>query len=186
MSKIVANLDRSTHSTANTTKGQTFQVATTYEGNCPHRNLGSDPSGQTFPFTVPADLPPGTQVFAWIWYNREQELNMNCAAVDITPAAAANPPGGGGGGYHGSPAARAVSSSSSGSGAVGYYDRPEMLVADDGNGCLTPHTTAELKYPAPGPEVVVGDGAYPLQLPYGTCGRVGEQAYRGQMGEDGH
>ncbi|KAK0312974.1 hypothetical protein LTR01_002638 [Friedmanniomyces endolithicus] len=167
-------------------KGQTFQVATTYEGNCPHRNLGSDPSGQTFPFTVPADLPPGTQVFAWIWYNREQELNMNCAAVDITPAAAANPPGGGGGGYHGSPAARAVSSSSSGSGAVGYYDRPEMLVADDGNGCLTPHTTAELKYPAPGPEVVVGDGAYPLQLPYGTCGRVGEQAYRGQTGEDGH
>ncbi len=107
---------------------------------------------------------------------------MNCAAVDIT-APAANPPGGG---YHGSPAAHAASSSSSGSASVAYRDRPEMLVADDGNGCFTPHTTAELKYPAPGPEVVAGDGAYPLQLPYGTCGGVGEQAYGGETGEDGH
>ncbi|KAK1814652.1 hypothetical protein LTR12_010957 [Friedmanniomyces endolithicus] len=161
---------------------KTFQVATTYEGNCPHRSNGPDPSGQVFPFTVPADLPPGIQVFAWIWYNREQELNMNCAAVDITAPADSSS----GGGYHGSPAAHAASSSSSGSTSVAYFDRPEMLVADDGNGCLTPHTTAELKYPAPGPEVVVGDGAYPLQLPYGTCGGVGEQAYRGETGEDGH
>ena len=69
---------------------------------------------------------------------------------------------------------------------MAYRDRPEMLVADDGNGCFTPHTTAELKYPAPGPEVVAGDGAYPLQLPYGTCGGVGEQAYGGETGEDGH
>ncbi|TKA64832.1 hypothetical protein B0A55_09158 [Friedmanniomyces simplex] len=159
-------------------KGETFQVATSYEGNCPHRNNGDGPDGQDFPFTIPADMPTGVQVFAWIWYNREQEFNMNCAAVEIT--AAADPSGV----YHGSPAAQASASSSSV--AVAYHDRPEMLVADDGNGCLTPHTTAELKYPLPGPDVVMGDGVYPLVLPNGTCDAIGQQAYQGETGEDGH
>ena len=61
-----------------------------------------------------------------------------------------------------------------------------MLIADDGNGCLTPKTTAELKYPHPGPEVVPGDGDYPLELPSGNCSGPGEQAYHGQYGNDGN
>jgi hypothetical protein len=44
-----------------------------------------------------------------------------------------------------------------------------MLVADIGNGCLTPSTNAELKFPEPGPDVVQGDGEYPLQLPSGNA-----------------
>ncbi|KAK4896235.1 hypothetical protein LTR27_005757 [Elasticomyces elasticus] len=159
-------------------KGDSFQTVTSYEGNCPHRNGGNGPEDQNFPFTVPADMPTGVHVFSWIWYNREQEFNMNCAAVEITAPAKSS------GDYHGSPAARASSSSSHVS--VAYHNRPEMLVADDGNGCLTPHTTAELKYPQPGPDVVAGDGEYPLELPYGTCDSVGEQAYHGETGEDGH
>jgi hypothetical protein len=54
--------------------------------------------------------------------------------------------------------------------AVAFTSRPIMLFADVNNGCLSPKTTAELKYPNPGPDVVEGDGEYPLQLPTGTCG----------------
>ncbi|KAF4301257.1 hypothetical protein GTA08_BOTSDO07276 [Botryosphaeria dothidea] len=63
--------------------GETFKVAASYEGNCPHRNseLGS---GQNFDLTIPEDLPAGEAVFAWTWINREQEFTMNCAAVTIT------------------------------------------------------------------------------------------------------
>lgn len=46
-----------------------------------------------------------------------------------------------------------------------YSQRPTMLVADTGNGCLTPRTSAEVKFPHPGPDVVKGDGEYPLELP---------------------
>ncbi|EMC92258.1 hypothetical protein BAUCODRAFT_283706 [Baudoinia panamericana UAMH 10762] len=147
-----------------TNHGETFRVATSYEGNCPHRNNGNGPDGQNFDFTVPADLPAGVHLFTWTWYNREQELNSNCAAVEITACIAADTP----------PA------------PVAFASRPEMFVADDVNGCVTPHTTAELRYPFPGPEVVTGDGAYPLQLPTGNCGGVGVQAYHGETGEDGH
>lgn len=45
--------------------GKTFQVATSYQGNCPHRNGGESADGQTFDFTVPADIPTGDVVFAW-------------------------------------------------------------------------------------------------------------------------
>ena len=148
--------------------GATFRVSASYEGDCPHRNNGDGPEGQDFQFTVPQDLPIGEPiVFAWIWYNREQELNMNCAAVEITAP------------VHGY-------SEQSAANNVPFAQRPEMLVADDGNGCFTPHTTAELKYPQPGPEVFAGDGIYPLELPYGSCGGVGEQAYHGETGNDGH
>jgi hypothetical protein len=64
--------------------GETFRVSTSYEGNCPRRNTGNGPEGQEFPFTVPHDMTPGIHLFAWTWYNREQEFNMNCAAVNIT------------------------------------------------------------------------------------------------------
>jgi hypothetical protein len=148
--------------------GKTFRVATSYEGNCPYRNNAPVADEQDFQFTVPADLETGVQVFAWIWYNREQEFNMNCAAVEITAGESD--------GY----------GATQGSGFVPYDQRPEMLVADDGNGCLTPHTTAELKYPQPGHEIVVGDGVYPLELPTGKCAGVGQQSYGGESGEDGH
>jgi hypothetical protein len=48
---------------------------------------------------------------------------------------------------------------------IPFSERPGMLIADNGNGCLTPLTTAEVKYPNPGPDVVEGDGEYQLELP---------------------
>jgi hypothetical protein len=77
---------------------------------------------------------------------------MNCAVVNITRAQARVAP----------LEEREVNS-------VEFFARPEFLVADVGNGCETPHTTAELKYPEPGPDLVEGDGAYPLVLPSGDC-----------------
>ena len=75
--------------------------------------------------------------------------------------------------------------------SVAFSDRPLMLVADIDNGCLTPHTVQELKYPHPGPNVVPGDGVYPLGLPIGDdmCsapGMLQKQKYDGTLGEDGH
>ncbi|KAF2164555.1 lytic polysaccharide monooxygenase [Zasmidium cellare ATCC 36951] len=168
--------------------GETFRVATSYEGNCPHRNNGNGPEGQDFEFKVPGDIEPGVHIFAWIWYNREQEFNMNCAAVNIEPAASSH--------YvvrstqgHRRLVFRTKDNRDEDAGFVAFNDRPLMFVADDGNECLTPHTTAELKYPHPGPDVVQGDGAYPLELPSGKCApsqMLLKQGYNGANGNDGH
>ncbi|KAF7445908.1 Lytic polysaccharide monooxygenase [Pyrenophora tritici-repentis] len=61
-------------------KGQTWKVAASYHGNCPHRQQDSL---QTFQFKVPFNMPSGPAVFAWIWLNREHEFFMNCASVQI-------------------------------------------------------------------------------------------------------
>lgn len=148
--------------------GSTFHVATSYEGNCSHRDNGVGPEGQNFEFLVPKDLEPGVQLFAWIWYNREQELNMNCAAVEIVAPEAVTAPVG----Y----ARDTISSTSI---PMPFDNRPLMFVADNGNDCETPHSTAELKFPEPGPEIVVGDGVYPLELPTGACGQTEMLAKQG-------
>ncbi|KAI9842572.1 MAG: hypothetical protein M1838_003072 [Thelocarpon superellum] len=175
-------------------QGKSFQVATSYEGNCPHRSGGEDASGQTFNFTVPADIPAGDVVFAWTWFNREQEFNMNCAAVTITNETTTTDPTSPAGSYSAmaalahtysadgcqctcpptQPALRALLHHRHAGGrevhmrkrtVMSYGQRPAMLIADTGNGCATPHTTAEVKYPNPGPDVVPGDGVYPLEMP---------------------
>ncbi|PPJ52792.1 hypothetical protein CBER1_11283 [Cercospora berteroae] len=153
--------------------GATFRVATSYEGNCPHRNNGIEPEGQNFEFLVPNDLQPGVQLFAWIWYNREREWNMNCAAVEIVG------PEVGAGGAASAPAGDARGKTSSAPTSVPFRARPLLFVADDGNDCETPRSTAELEFPEPGPEVVVGDGVYPLELPQGACGQREMRAKQG-------
>ena len=61
-------------------KGQTWKVAASYHGNCPHRDKDTP---QVFEFKVPLNIPTGIAVFAWVWLNREHEFFMNCAAVQI-------------------------------------------------------------------------------------------------------
>jgi hypothetical protein len=213
-------------------KGKTFKVATTWQGNCPLRNGGEDPSTQSFDFTVPADIPAGDVVFAWTWVNREQEFNMNCASVTIS----------GGSGYTPeepeaptttkpaeSPAPEETSSYSQPqepaqynldscscecpsqewtsqcscqcdspatkrhiverkalqlhhrnlhnaaklnapirrAETVAFNSRPDMLLEIDFSTarCHSTGDTTELKFPDPGPEVVEGDGEYPLAEP---------------------
>lgn len=50
-----------------------------------------------------------------------------------------------------------------------FNERPSMFFGDTDDGCESPLTSAELKYPNPGPDVVPGDGVYPLALPQGEC-----------------
>ncbi|KAL1598740.1 hypothetical protein SLS60_007881 [Paraconiothyrium brasiliense] len=77
-----------------TDKGKSFKVATTWNGNCPHRDGSIEPSTQTFDFTIPADLPSGDRtIFAWTWINREKEFNMNCAVVNIAGSDRSQDPG---------------------------------------------------------------------------------------------
>lgn len=111
---------------------------------------------------------------------------MNCAAVEVisTNSSADTPTPSG---Y--SPNISARGNPRQDASFVTFKDRPLMFVADDGNDCLTPHTTAELKYPFPGPDVVPGDGAYPLELPSGECDpsqMLSKQGYNGATGNDGH
>lgn len=180
--------------------GTNFHIATSYMGNCPHRDNGNGPDGQNFEFKVPGDIEPGIHLFSWIWYNREQELNMNCAAVEITSSspqqAAPLPPAGSLTTLTIFTTQTAVvpvvtagvappnydKSTRDSSEAIAFQDRPLMFVADDGNDCFTPRSTAELKYPEPGPDVVLGDGAYPLELPTGQCSQeqmLAKQAFKG-------
>lgn len=201
--------------------GNTFRVVISYEGNCPHRNGGEDPTGQQFPFKVPHDLPNGEALFAWTWSNREQEFFMNCAVVNITRGLEKNSsnPVLPHTRYHTSkgyasslsvtrqyktmytsgPKCSSINQSNNNdehlrveysdnydknmkkkrfsvsdsmrlvprSSLVPFSRRPLMFLPD--NGCSVPMTTAELKYPSPGPEVVEGDGEYQLQLPVGGC-----------------
>ncbi|RDI83003.1 hypothetical protein Vi05172_g7020 [Venturia inaequalis] len=133
-------------------KGNTFRTVVSYEGNCPHRDGSEDPTGQTFNFTVPRDLPTGEAVFAWTWVNREQEFNMNCAAVFVEVGNTTSEAGG-------VPPISIPSQAYS----VAFNDRPEMFIADTRHGCLTPKTDAELKFPEPGINVEEGDGMYPKE-----------------------
>ncbi|EEQ28554.1 conserved hypothetical protein [Microsporum canis CBS 113480] len=151
-----------------TDQGKSWKVISSYEGNCPHRKGSNNrPEEQTFEFKVPSDMPAGDHVFGWTWINREQEFFMSCSSVTITA------PGKGGNsqslpsytprGMHTRSTTSNIKSS-----AIAFNDRPDFLVANINNGCKTTRTNAEVKYPNPGPDVVKGDGVYPLELPSPT------------------
>jgi hypothetical protein len=118
---------------------QTWTVIHSYIGNCPAA------TGDTnYPFTVPSDAPTGEALFAWSWFNNigNREMYMNCAVVTI---------GGG----------RAKSKRQS-----GWDSRPDMFVANVGNGCGTTEGT-DLEFPNPGPDVTrAGSNGAP---PTGSC-----------------
>ncbi|KAI5364404.1 hypothetical protein J4E82_011488 [Alternaria postmessia] len=64
-------------------RGQTWRVAASFSGNCPRRAEDGSPSSQTFDFQVPRGMPSGNALFAWVWLNREHEMFVNCAKVQI-------------------------------------------------------------------------------------------------------
>ncbi|KAM0204221.1 hypothetical protein ACHAPA_009344 [Fusarium lateritium] len=121
-------------------KGESWQVIHSYIGNCP----GAGTS--TFDFKVPSDAPSGEAIFAWTWFNQigNREMYMNCAAVTI---------GGG-----------------SGKRASAMSNRPEMFVANLGNGCTT-EEASDLEFPEPGPDV--SNDSKKTAGPKGSCGKAG-------------
>lgn len=108
-------------------KAATWKVMHSWIGNCPVQGSG------TFDFTVPSDTPSGEYIFAWTWFNKigNREMYMNCATVTITGASAK---------MRRAPA------------AVAFSARPNIFVANVGNGCSTKEG-ADLLFPDPGPDV---------------------------------
>ncbi|KAH7256521.1 hypothetical protein BKA59DRAFT_450608 [Fusarium tricinctum] len=121
-------------------KGESWQVIHSYVGNCP----GAGTS--TFDFKVPSDAPSGEAIFAWTWFNQigNREMYMNCAAVTI----------GGGAGKR----------------ASAMSNRPEMFVANVGNGCTT-EEASDLEFPDPGPDV--SNDSKKTAGPKGSCAKAG-------------
>ncbi|KAF4341743.1 spore coat SP96 precursor [Fusarium beomiforme] len=121
-------------------KGKSWKVIHSYIGNCPGAGT------TTFDFKVPSDAPSGEAIFAWTWFNRigNREMYMNCAAVTI---------GGG-----------------SGKRAEAMNSRPDMFVANVGNGCTT-EESSDLEFPDPGPDV--SNDSQKTAGPKGTCGKAG-------------
>ncbi|KAK4910857.1 hypothetical protein LTR28_014101, partial [Elasticomyces elasticus] len=111
--------------------GKSFQVATSYEGNCPHRNGGNDAADQNFEVRIPPDIPAGEAVFAWVWYNREQEFNMNCAAVNITAAAQS---------YTSSPPSSSYAPVAGSTSTSAPSSDPTTYTTTNGCSCTCPHT----------------------------------------------
>jgi len=135
--------------------GGSCQLSLSYDGGKTFKVIKSieggcvNPAGgdHTFDFTVPTDAKSGDAIFSWTWFNNtgNREMYMNCAAVTIT-----------------------------GSGTSTLADRPDMMVANVGNGCAVPDGT-DVKFPNPGADLQVISQAK-LGAPTGTCGSSGPSA----------
>ena len=126
-------------------KGTSFTVIHSYIGSCPLS------SGEDFQFTVPGDAPTGSSMFAWVWYNEvgNREIYMNCASVTIGSGSGTAP-------------------------ATKFSDRPELFIANLGNGCTTVEGK-EVQFPNPGPaeDVTTKDSVADDSGSYtGTCAAV--------------
>ncbi|KAL7819753.1 lytic polysaccharide monooxygenase [Trichoderma gracile] len=103
-------------------QGKTWKVIHSYVGGCPPQQ------DSNWNFTVPTDAPAGDALFAWTWFNQigNREMYMNCAAVTI-----------------GGSKKRAASA---------LADRPDMFVANVGNGVCT-YEGKDVLFPNPGSDV---------------------------------
>ncbi|KAL2759524.1 hypothetical protein ACRALDRAFT_1060424 [Sodiomyces alcalophilus JCM 7366] len=117
--------------------GNTFSVIHSYIGGCPPAGTSS------YDFTIPADAPSADNaIFAWTWFNQigNREMYMNCAVVSIQ---------------------------GSGTSTSSLAGRPEIMIANVGNGCSTTEGT-DVEFPNPGPDVTVAGSA--TTPPLGSCG----------------
>ncbi len=129
-------------------KGKTFTVIQSIIGGCP---LSS-----SYPFTVPADAPAGEAIWAWTWNNQigNREQYMNCAAVTI---------GGGAGKREAEPVVEEVVEKR----AAAFSSRPQIFLANIGNGCGTTEGT-DVDFPNPGPDTTRSGSK--IGPPVGSCG----------------
>jgi len=135
-------------------RGATWTAIHSYIGNCPLRPNWS--------FVLPSDVPKGSALFAWSWWNQvgNREMYMNCAHVTI----------GGGRTLEAESeeaeveeqdeeiVARDVST---------FAARPPMFVANVGNGCSTLEGS-DVLIPNPGPNVSYESSK--TAAPVGNCG----------------
>lgn len=128
--------------------GKTWTVVHSYIGECP---VMGDSSYQ---FTLPSDTPAGQALFAWTWFNKvgNREMYMNCAVITIKAA--------------GNSRFRRNLNSRSSANSAPISSRPNMFVANVGNGCSTAEGS-DLQFPNPGPDVDMKSGG--TSAPVGQC-----------------
>lgn len=144
-------------------KGKTFKVIHSYIGNCPLKTSWS--------FTLPNDTPAGSALFAWSWWNNlgNREMYMNCAHVTISSAKSAD--------------TREIGAEEEEEGAQvekraptdPFASRPNMFVANVGNGCSTLETY-DVVFPNPGPDVTYASSK--TASPVGSCGTTFARAFK--------
>ncbi|KAL2059948.1 hypothetical protein VTL71DRAFT_10103 [Oculimacula yallundae] len=75
------------------TKDSTWKVIHSIEGGCPIKGVAGNNGDNanavnpdTYSFKVPTNLPTGTAVMAWTWFNKigNREMYMNCAPITLT------------------------------------------------------------------------------------------------------
>lgn len=132
--------------------GKTFTVIQSIIGNCPVQTSGN------FDFEIPSDAPTGDVLLAWSWHNAvgNREMYMNCAAVTIT----------GGSSKVKRDTAEKVDDKKE-KRATAYSARPQIFVANVGNGCTTVEGGA-VEYPSPGDDVT--RNSQNALAPSGSCG----------------
>lgn len=125
-----------------TDEGKTFKVIQSYIGNCPDVTTDSG----YYPFTIPGDTPLGPAVFAWTWFNKvgNRDMYMNCASIIIE-------------------------SSEDYSVTTAFTSRPEIFVANVGNGCSTVESF-DVEFPDPGPDIIKYNTK--TKPPIGSCARI--------------
>jgi hypothetical protein len=125
------------------TKDSQWKVIHSVMGGCPANvplNLAPNEHNtdglNSYPVTLPADLPAGEYSFAWTWFNKigNREMYMNCAPITV-----ANGKGGD------------VSS------ALGNL--PDMFVANLPREQCSTTESQDLQFPNPGDSVETGSGA---------------------------
>jgi hypothetical protein len=124
--------------------GKTWKVVHSWIGNCPVAGTSD------LDFTVPSDTPAGDAIFAWSWFNQvgNREMYMNCAVVTIQGAGKKK---------RGS--------------TTSIQSRPDMFVANVGNGCGTTEGT-DVMFPDPGSDVSMN--SQKTGPPTGqNCGKAG-------------
>lgn len=57
-------------------KGETWKMAASYHGACPHETEDGSPEAQTFDFKVPDGMPEGDALFGWVWLNRGKSREL--------------------------------------------------------------------------------------------------------------
>lgn len=142
------------------TKNSKWEVIKSIEGGCPSDapgNLSGDAQGKLPPieYTIPADMAAGKYTLAWTWFNKigNREMYMNCAPVELGGAAAKR---------------EIVKFNKKRQSA-----RPNIFMANIGNGCSTTEST-DVTFPDPGQDLVKGGAAVP-GAPVGSCGAAGAQ-----------
>ncbi|RCI15722.1 hypothetical protein L249_2228 [Ophiocordyceps polyrhachis-furcata BCC 54312] len=120
-----------------TDRGKSWKVLRSYIGNCPV--MGSS----SYDFMLPSDAPTGEVLVGWSWFNNvgNREMYMNCAVVNIKS------------GRSSSKRRRSCAAGGAG-GAESYATRPDMFVANVGNGCGTTEGF-DVEFPQMGPDPVL-------------------------------